>query len=413
MNQRRKKKFNFFSPERLIFNLSIALTIIAFLTTVSLDYLNFKKGQAHYFGWVKKQARLPAPVKPTKPPAEEFSLADYLKSELHKAGIAEGRISMKQGKNGVFEAFLELEEKEFKELKPQLLKSLKKKKVNTRLKETREAEGKILVSVEMKPRQGAGGRLVLKYSTLILVARPSPLPERTAPAAPPIVIARRSLKKVALVIDDMGNDLDFLRELINLKVPLTVAILPDAQHASETAELAQKNGLEVIIHLPLEALNGQVSYTGADGLIRSSMSAEEIRAILEKDFSLLPQAVGLNNHMGSKATTDRYLMDIILDFLKEKNLFFLDSKTTPKSIAYDLAVKKKVPALSRQVFLDADENRRQVKERLDELFRYALKNGQTVGIGHPFPETLEVLKHYRAEAERLGLEPVKLSELLR
>ncbi|MGB9835972.1 MAG: divergent polysaccharide deacetylase family protein, partial [Candidatus Saccharicenans sp.] len=154
-------------------------------------------------------------------------------------------------------------------------------------------------------------------------------------------------------------------------------------------------------------------YAGADGLIRSSMSREEIRSILEKDLATVPQAVGLNNHMGSRATADRYLMDIILDFLREKNLFFLDSKTTSKSIAYELALQKKVPALSRHVFLDADENRRQVKERLNELLHYALKNGQAVGIGHPFPETLEALKLYREEAERLGLEPVKLSALLR
>lgn len=412
MNQRRKNSFRFFSPGRLFFNLSLMLTAAALFSAISLDYLNFKKGQVHYFGWHKPQPKAAAPVKPAKAPAEEFSLSDFLQTELNKAGIGSERISIRTDESGQVEGFLQLEEKEFKALKPLLLKSLNKKKIKTRLNETRDAEGQVLVSIEMKRRQGAGGRLVFRYRPAIEAAKPSAPKETAGPSTPPVLNARKSFKKVALVIDDMGNDLDFLHELINLQVPLTVAILPDGQYASESAALAQENGLEVIIHLPLEALNGQ-GYAGADGLIRSSMSREEIRSILEKDLATVPQAVGLNNHMGSRATADRYLMDIILDFLREKNLFFLDSKTTSKSIAYELALQKKVPALSRHVFLDADENRRQVKERLSELLHYALKNGQAVGIGHPFPETLEALKLYREEAERLGLEPVKLSALLR
>jgi polysaccharide deacetylase 2 family uncharacterized protein YibQ len=412
MKPNRKKKFNFLSPDRLILNLTIVLAAVAFLATISLDYLNFKKGKVHYFSWVKKQTNVVATARrPGRPPVEEFSLADYLRRELKEAGLAENRLSLSLEEDGKLQALVELDEQEFKKIKPRILKSLKKKKIKTQLHETRAAGGRILVSLDMTPPQGPGGKLVFSYLTPVEAARPSP-PEKPAAIAPPSSMARKTQKKVALVIDDMGNDLEFLQELINLGVPLTVAVLPEAPYASQTAQLAQEKGLEVIIHLPLEALNGQVGYAGADGLIRASMSAEEIRAILEKDLSLLPQAVGLNNHMGSRATADRYLMEIILDFLKEKNLFFLDSKTTPRSIAYDLAIKKKIPALSRNVFLDADENHLQVKERLAELLHYALKNGQAVGIGHPFPETLEVLRSYRAEAERLGLEPVKLSSLL-
>ncbi|MBC7364187.1 MAG: divergent polysaccharide deacetylase family protein [Candidatus Aminicenantes bacterium] len=387
--------------------------MVAFLATISLDYLNFKKGQVHYLGWNKIQVHMVALAsRPAKSPAEEFSLADYLRHELKEAGLAENRLSLSLEENGNFQAFLELDEQEFKKIKPQLLSNLKKKKVKTKLSETKTDAGKVLVTIQMKPPQGPGGQLLLSYRIPVELARPSATPEKPSPGVPPITVAIKTQKKVAVVIDDMGNDLDFLQELINLEVPLTVAVLPNALYASQTAQLAQEKGLEVIVHLPLEALNGQASYTGADGIIRASMSKEEIRSILERDLSILPQAVGLNNHMGSRATADSYLMEVILDFLKEKNLFFLDSKTTSRSIAYDLAIQKKIPALSRNVFLDADDNRHQIKERLSELLRYALKNGQAVGIGHPFPETLEALRSYKMEAERLGLEPVKLSSLL-
>lgn len=413
MKKRSKKKLNLLRPENFILNLSLILTTIALLTAIPLDYLSFKKGRVYYLGWNK--IHLPTikiTTRPARPGKEDFQLAEYLKLQLQKAGFPENRFSILSSDDGRVEIVLELEEKEFKKLKPELLKSLKKKKIDTKLTETRKSDGQVMVSFEIFPPGAQSGRLILKYRQDREVAVSLPPMEKSAPTPSPIITARKSIKKVALVIDDMGSDLDFLQELINLQVPLTVAILPDALFASRTAELAQENGLEVILHLPLEALNGQ-SYAGADGLIRSSMTPEEIRAILERDLSIISQATGLNNHMGSRATADRYLMEIILDFLKEKNLFFLDSKTNPRSIAYELAVKKGVPALSRHVFLDADENRTEVKKRLDELLKYAQKHGQAVGIGHPFPETLEALRHYREEAARLGLEPVKLSDLLR
>lgn len=413
MKKRKKKKFALFRPDNLILNLSLILTAIAILTAIPLDYLNFKKSRIYYLGWNKIRLRtITITSRTVKPRKQDFDLIGYLKLQLQKAGLPEGRFSTMPAEEGKFEILLELEEKEFKKFKPELLKSLKKNKIDTKVVEMRQADGQVVVSVEMTPRSGKGGRLILKYRPSVEIALTPPATEKTSPAPPPLITARKSLKKVALVIDDMGNDLDFLQELINLQIPLTVAILPDALFAARTAELAQENGLEVILHLPLEALNGK-SYAGADGLIRSSMPPEEIRSILERDLSIIPQATGLNNHMGSRATADPYLMEIILDFLKEKNLFFLDSKTTSRSIAFELAVKKGVPALSRHVFLDADENRTGVKNRLEELLKYALKHGQAVGIAHPFPETLEALRQYGAEAARLGVEPVKLSDLLR
>ena len=135
--------------------------------------------------------------------------------------------------------------------------------------------------------------------------------------------SQKHLPYVAIIIDDMGQDLGFMQELINLQVPLTVAILPDARQAMETAELAANHQIDVLIHLPLEAFNGQAIGAGADGLITTTMSQEEIWARLEASRERLPVARGLNNHMGSKGTASQYVMEIIMEFLKQKNLFFI------------------------------------------------------------------------------------------
>jgi len=226
------------------------------------------------------------------------------------------------------------------------------------------------------------------------------------------ISSQTDLPLVAIIIDDLGQDLSFMRALINLQVPLTVAILPEARQALETAQLASDQQFDVLIHLPLEAFNGQTIGTGADGLITTTMSREEIWTRLEKDLERLPMAKGFNNHMGSKGTTNQYLMETIMEFLKEKNLFFIDSKTSPKSIAYDLAVNMKIPAGSRQVFLDADEDRSKIKDRLFELFLSAKKNGQAIGIGHPFQETLQILETYLPEARNYGVQLTRVSEII-
>jgi polysaccharide deacetylase 2 family uncharacterized protein YibQ len=221
------------------------------------------------------------------------------------------------------------------------------------------------------------------------------------------------LPLVAIIIDDMGQDLNFMKELVDLQVPLTIAILPDAGQAIATAQMAVSHQLEVINHLPLEAFNGQTAGCGADGLITTTMSQEEIWSRLEASLELLPAARGLNNHMGSKGTASQYVMEIIMEFLKQKNLFFIDSKTSSKSIAYDLALKRQVPAASRQVFLDADEDRSKIKDRLFELFTLARKNGQALGIGHPFEDTLRTLKTYLPEAKNYGVELATCSQLIK
>ncbi len=239
------------------------------------------------------------------------------------------------------------------------------------------------------------------------VPEPHRGPEAAAPAKRPSV----PLGKIALIVDDMGNSEEALDELLGLGQPVTVSILPYSPYALETASRAHDKGLEVLLHLPLESLNGNGSESGTEGLIRSGMSDEEIRSLVGEELDRIPYVRGVNNHMGSKITADAAMMREILEPIRERGLFFLDSRTSGKSVAYDVAVGMGIPAVSRQVFLDADGDTDRIRERLIELFRIGRRDGRAVGICHPFKETLRTLKENFGLLRSYGLEAVVASEM--
>jgi polysaccharide deacetylase 2 family uncharacterized protein YibQ len=250
-------------------------------------------------------------------------------------------------------------------------------------------------------------------------AEPARKPEtpETAPKAKVIFKEKPGAKpkppsgRVALVVDDMGNSLEALDEILALGEPITVSVLPYGEYAVETARIAHDKGLEVFLHLPLESLNNHESESSTRGLILSGMSPEEIRVLEEEDIDRIPFIRGVNNHMGSKVTADESLMRLILEPIKKKGLVFLDSRTSGKSVAYDVARSMGVPTAYRQVFLDAEGDGGRVKERLLELFRLARRDGRAIGICHPYAETFRVLKEDFRLLESYGLTAVFVSEL--
>jgi hypothetical protein len=386
--------------------LTLVLTLVALTSTFLLDYMNFRQNRTSYFPWAVSGLSFQPEKNIAGEKKPEFLLAEFINQNLRESGLAEESITKEKTEDGLFYFSVKTTEPEYKRIKEKLRFGLKKQRIKTRIKEEKSKTGEIIASMEIRQQARTSGWLIFRYAPAL-----SPEKAGRTPLAP--AEKKEPAREVAVVIDDMGADLKILQELISLKAPLTVAVLPDTPYAGETSELASKNGLEVIIHLPLEAFNDQPGSAGAEGLIKTSMSYQDVWSILEKDYERVPQARGLNNHMGSKATTDEHLMEIIMSFLKEKNLFFLDSKTSNRSIAYDLAVKKKIPAASRQVFLDADEDRSKIKDRLFELFNHARKNGQAVGIGHPYGETIQVLKSYLPRAEEYGIKLVTVSSIIK
>lgn len=238
-----------------------------------------------------------------------------------------------------------------------------------------------------------------------------PPPELVAPPAPPIGPVPELGPRLAIVIDDMGPDLDKLRQLLEVGGPVTVAVMPHQRFSKETAEEAYMAGLDVLMHLPMEPKDLGAHDPGKGALL-VAMTPLEVRAQMEDDLTTIPHAIGINNHMGSRFTENEPLMGEVLEFLRQKDLFFLDSRTTARSVAIRLATEKGVPSAGRNVFLDNTREVGYIKKQIFEAARLARKNGSAIAIGHPYPETIQALAEALPGLASSGVRVVRLSDVV-
>lgn len=224
-----------------------------------------------------------------------------------------------------------------------------------------------------------------------LEAMPVEMPEVQRPARQPlpVVALPDGPAQLAIIIDDVGHSLEAGRRLIRLPVPLTLAILPHTRFASQLAEEALAAGHEVMLHQPME--NGAGSPIGPGGLY-SHMSDEQLRQVLTANLDSLPHASGVNNHMGSRLTAERRAMDALMPVLRERGLFFIDSRTTAETQAAFAAEAAGVQQLSRSGFLDHRRDAGLIAGKLAEAVDTARQQGWALMIGHPYEETLQVLE---------------------
>jgi len=370
--------------------LYLAFALLALFSGLGLDYITWRKGEKSYLFplFTPKKEISTVPVSLTKM-ALEF---------LEKSGLPAEAVQMGKDEAGSPQIQVSLPLDSYTKLEPQLEKELKEKKALIQKKE-KEDEQKISFSWQVR-----GGK---KEKLALLFACPRLLPPKKK-EAPPLLAEN----KAAIIIDDMGNSLEALQEICNLKKPLTISILPLSIYALETARKAHENGLEVMLHLPGESLNHQDGIDDDNGIIRSGMNEEEIRVMVKDSLENVPFVKGVNNHMGSKITQEEPVMRPILEFLKGKNLYFLDSRTTSHSIAYDLAKKMGLRSAYRNIFLDSPIGVSFTKQKMIELCRLAQKKGKAIGIGHPFPETLQSLKENFRVLEKYKVKPVFVSQVV-
>ncbi|HWM94413.1 MAG TPA: divergent polysaccharide deacetylase family protein [Thermoanaerobaculia bacterium] len=216
--------------------------------------------------------------------------------------------------------------------------------------------------------------------------------------------------RVALVIDDLGRSLADLQALQDLGVPLSYAVLPFEEQTQQVAAELRERNAEILLHLPMEP-------TGAEkdpgpGALRLGMTPEQLRQSTLAALQAVPGAAGVNNHMGSGLSADEPSMSTILGVLSTRGLFFLDSRTSAQSVAYRVAIRLGLPAAERQVFLDPDPSPEAIRAQFHRLLGLARTRGAAVAIGHPLPETLEVLAEEVPKARALGYEFVPVSYLL-
>lgn len=220
------------------------------------------------------------------------------------------------------------------------------------------------------------------------------------------------IRRAAIVIDDLGEDLEAARKLLELPYPLTFSVLPDLPYSARTAEEAHRRGREVMLHLPMQPRPGAPAPPGP-GEIRVGMTNEEVTRIVASDLGSVPHARGVNNHMGSRATADPVLMAALMRVLADRRLFFVDSRTTAQTTALAEARRLGVPSFFRSVFLDDTETVPYSLRQLRQLRRVAEQKGMALAIGHPYPSTIAALAEFLPELERDDIQLVPASELVR
>lgn len=230
-------------------------------------------------------------------------------------------------------------------------------------------------------------------------------PTRHAPPAPSVPAVR-----VAIVIDDVGFQEEPTLGFARLGLPMTFAVLPHQRYSASLARRLRSMGHEVILHLPMEPLGYPARDPGA-GSVHEGMSATEIASVVGVDLLEVPGAIGLNNHMGSRATADPDLMRAVLQVCGERGLYFLDSRTTAETVAYRLALQLGVRAVRRDVFLDDRRERTYIEGQVRSLLAKARQEGSAVAIGHPDAITLDALRRSTDLLRGAGVRLVPVSAL--
>lgn len=207
----------------------------------------------------------------------------------------------------------------------------------TRKQKRRQLKKKVLTSF----RPGSLSLIVWLTTLSIIIAA-------TIGAVP---VHAEPVKKMVIIIDDLGNGMKGTDEMLNMPTTINVAIMPFLPTTKRDAELAHQKGIDVLVHMPMEPRKGKRDWLGP-GAITADLSDEEIRKRVNAAIDEVPYAVAMNNHMGSKVTSDRRIMSIVLDVCKERGLFFVDSKTDQHSVVAELAAEKGMPPVENDIFLD-------------------------------------------------------------
>ena len=250
------------------------------------------------------------------------------------------------------------------------------------------------------------------YSTAVKI--PPSVVHKKPPVipTPPKPVATIGRGTVAIIIDDMGSNLHEVEALTAINAPLTFSIIPGLAKSREVAEVAHGKDHEVMVHMPMEPQDYPNRRLEKNGLLLSE-SDEEIESQVREYLRTIPYAVGANNHMGSRFTEDAGKMRDVLQVLKGKGLYFVDSMTTPRSVGRKLAGEMGMRTAARNVFLDNSQDVTAIRMQIRELAKLATKRGSAIGICHPHKVTIQALAAELPVLQKEGITFVYASKLVR
>jgi uncharacterized protein len=234
--------------------------------------------------------------------------------------------------------------------------------------------------------------------------KPPPPKPPTPPLTPPIA-------RVAIVIDDFGADLNIAKRFIELPIPITLSILPYQRYSREIAELAHAHQRQVILHLPMEP-KGYPKVNPGKGALLVSMSGSNIQKSVSAALESGPYFTGINNHMGSRFTENAVLMKTVLEEAQKRGLYFIDSYTSPRSVASTVAQQVHIPFRRRDIFLDNNQSEDAIRAQIRQVIRRARIQGSALAIGHPHESTLRALSQEAEGFEREEIAVVPAGELI-
>ena len=245
------------------------------------------------------------------------------------------------------------------------------------------------------------------------IAPPRPKSEnrKVLASIPPLPHLSESRHGVAaIIIDDIGQSMEAVERLLAIGLPIAISVLPHQAYSRQAAIRAGEKGQVVMLHLPMEPRSK--NNNPGQGALYSFHDGPTLRKLFAEDIQWVPGAVGVNNHMGSRLTEIGESMAPLMEEMRSRGLFFVDSKTSSASVASKVAQGMGVPWADRDVFLDNDRDVAKIIKALELLTARALKNGVAVGIGHPYPETIRALEIYAPKMAAQGVALAPVTKLL-
>ena len=224
------------------------------------------------------------------------------------------------------------------------------------------------------------------------------------------------IPKIAIVLDDCGANMSMARRVLSCDVPVTWAVLPNLRYSEDTAGLLRETGVPFLIHVPMQAEIDKPGIAGRSGPYRigAGMARDEVKEVLVSILDSMEGAIGINNHRGSKATSDRGVMDAVMEVIAERNLFFFDSRTTSRSVAYDSALNHGLAAAYNSRFLDNASDRDKIAAQMQGAVKLAQSKGAIAVICHMRPETVAFLEDFKGELDngyhKSGVKFITLAE---
>ena len=216
--------------------------------------------------------------------------------------------------------------------------------------------------------------------------------------------------KLMLIMDDIGYNRRLGERVVSLPGPINCAFLPHTPFAKRLAEHAHRNGHTVMLHAPMANENGARLGPGA---LLQTMSPQQLQASLQQSLDSIPYVTGVNNHMGSLLTQNASAMQPLLELVQQQGLFFVDSITSPNSVALRTAKALQLPALGRDVFLDHSQQPEDIAHQFERAIQHAKAHGAAVLIGHPYPNSLDFLEQTLPTLHEQGVELTAVDDFLK